>query len=140
GFAPGRSGRRPGTVTAAAWTTIVMSALTAIGAALLAVVFAVAGEEAFEAPEIQRELEGTDLSTGSLVGFVIAFAVFVMVWSVVAIVLAVFTLRRSNVARILLVVSAVMVALISLLSILSIVSVVPLLTAVATAVLLFVGG
>ena len=57
-----------------------------------------------------------------------------------ALVLAIFTLRRSNVARILLVVSAVLAALVSLLGVLAIVPLVVTLVCIATVVLLFTGG
>ena len=55
-------------------------------------------------------------------------------------VLAVFAMRRSNGARIGLVVSAALAVVVSLLSITSLVSVVPLAAAVTTIVCLFAGG
>jgi hypothetical protein len=63
-----------------------------------------------------------------------------VVWSLIAVVLAVFVLRRSNTARILLVISASVVAVLSLLTIAGGATVVTLVASVATILLLFVGG
>ena len=62
------------------------------------------------------------------------------IWSLIALVLAVFAMRRQNWARILTVISAAMTALFSLLAILSVVSVIPLIAAIAAVVLYFTGG
>src|ERR671920_760725 len=94
--------RRPGTVTAAAWITIVLSAITA-----------------------------------ALFGFT---GLGLVMWAIIAIVLAVLVMRRSNVARILLVISSAVVALFSLLGVTSGVSAITLVAAIAVIVLLFVGG
>jgi hypothetical protein len=67
------------------------------------------------------------------------FVVF-LVWSIVGVLLGVLAMRRSNVARILLVVSSALVGVVSLLTIGSAVSALWLLAAIATVVLLFVGG
>ena len=58
----------------------------------------------------------------------------------IACVLAVFAMRRSNVSRILLVISASVAGLLSLLAIGSVVSAVWLLACIAVVVLLFTGG
>ena len=63
-----------------------------------------------------------------------------LVWCLIACILAVLVLRRSNAARITLVVSSAVTALFSLFGIGSGVSAVTLLAAVAVIVLLFVGG
>jgi hypothetical protein len=63
-----------------------------------------------------------------------------LVWSIAALVLAVLAFRRSNAARIALVVSAATTALLSLAAIMSVISLVTLLMAGATLVLLFTGG
>ncbi len=67
------------------------------------------------------------------------FIVF-LVWSILGVVLGVWAMRRSNVARILLVVSSALVAIVSLVSIGSGLSALWLLAAIATIILLFVGG
>ena len=62
------------------------------------------------------------------------------IWAAAAVVLAIFALRRSNVARVLLTVSSAVTALLSLVAVLSLVSLVPLIAAIAVIVLLFAGG
>ena len=71
---------------------------------------------------------------------VVGLLVVVILWCLIACVLAVFTMRRSNAARITLVVSATVAGLLSLLGIQSQVSAVPLLACLATVILLFTGG
>ncbi|MEI5674234.1 MULTISPECIES: hypothetical protein [unclassified Nocardioides] len=133
--------KRPGTVTAAGIVTIVLSALSLLLYAGLAVATLVARDDMVDAIEdelssSQREsLSGDDLATFVTVVFVI-FAV----WCLIAVLLGIFSMRRSNVARILLVVSSVMTALISLLAITSGVSALTLIAGVAVVVLLFTGG
>lgn len=129
--------RRPGTVTAAAVVGIVGSALTFLGAAFFAVAAAVAREDFAEGFE---EGSGTDLGTSAdnVVTAVVVICGVLAVWSLVAVVLSVLVLRRSQVARILLVVSAGVATLVSLLA-------APLgllftVLTVLTIVLLFVGG
>ncbi len=133
---------RPGTVTAAGWTTLVMSGLTALLFGFLALAMVVAKDEMID--EINRQLVDADAigdfnaedAYGVAVFVVLAFAV----WCLISCVLAVFAMRRSNVSRILLVISAVVATLLSLLSIGSVVSAVWLLGCVAVVVLLFTGG
>ena len=71
---------------------------------------------------------------------VVSTAIRPTVGAVIGVLLGVFVLRRSNVARILLVISSAVVAVFSLLGITSGLSVVTLAAAVAVIVLLFVGG
>jgi hypothetical protein len=138
--------RRPGTVTAAAWIAIVFSGLTAVFLGLGALGLVVARDDLIN--EIEREMQsgttGTDvqldLDPESIVGVLVAVILVLLTWALIAIVLAVFVLRRSNVARILLVISSGVVALLSLIGIASGVSVVSLIASIATIVLLFVGG
>ncbi|NYE35995.1 hypothetical protein F4692_001099 [Nocardioides cavernae] len=134
------TGRRPGTVTAAAWITIAFSGLVAALFGLALVAMVVARDDFVR--EIERSPEFRDLNVDpeSALGATFAFLGFFILWSLIAVVLAVFVLRRSNVARILLVISSSVVALLSLLGIASGISLVPLLAAVAVIVLLFVGG
>ena len=63
-----------------------------------------------------------------------------IVWCLAAVLLAVLVLHRSNVARIMLVVSSAVTALLSLVAIASGVSLVSLAAAVAVIVCLFTGG
>jgi hypothetical protein len=138
--------RRPGTVTAAAWIAIVFSGITAVFLGLGALGLVVARDELIN--EIEREMQSgaagsdvqLDLDPESVVGVLVAVILVLLAWALIAIVLAVFVLRRSNVARILLVISSGVVALLSLIGIASGISVVSLIAATATIVLLFVGG
>ena len=138
------AGRRPGTVTAAAWITIVVSGLTAVGLGLMALAFAGFRDEFVQGFEQEwaRSGAGTDVDVDAeqLAGVVVAGFVFLAVWALISVVLAIFVLRRSNVARILLVISSAVVAVLSLIGIGSGISIVPLVAAVAVIVLLFVGG
>lgn len=139
-------GRRPGTVTAAAWIAIVFSGITAAFLGLGALGLVVARDEVVD--EIEREMQsgaaGTDvqldLDPESIVGVLVAVILVLLVWALITIVLAAFVLRRSNVARILLVISSGVVALFSLIGIASGISVVSLIASIATIVLLFTGG
>ena len=142
--APGRApDARPGTVTAAAIVTWVLSGMSALffGAAMFVLV--VARDEAIA--EIERQpgvgemLRESGLSVDSVVGMVIAVCGLFLVWALVAMVLALFAFRGSNGARIGLVISAGVVALLSLISITSGVSIMTLGGAIAVIVLLFVG-
>ena len=134
--------RRPTTVTAAAWIAMVFSGLTAALFAVIALVFVVARDEfvtAFD-NEMQSSMGTGDIDAESLAGAIVAVFLVFAVWSAIAVVLGVFVLRRSNVARILLVISSVVAALLSLLTITSVLSAVWLIACVATIVMLFVGG
>jgi hypothetical protein len=137
--------RRPGTVTAAGVLTLVFSglALLMFGFVLVAVLIA--------RDMMAGELETTPGFEGISVDQVVAVASVTMgvlaLWSLVAIVLAVFALRRSNGARIGLVVSATLVAIFCALSLLGAADPVSLLlilivlgAAVTTIVCLFAGG
>lgn len=132
--------RRPGTVTAAAWITLVFSAITAalFGFAVLTVV--VARDQAIAEMEKAPEFQDAGIDPEAALGVLVAVMVGLVVWAVIAMVLAVLVLRRSNVSRILLVISSAVTALFSLLLIFSVVTAVPLIAAVATIVLLFIGG
>lgn len=135
-----RPGERPVSVSVAAWIAIVMSALTALGFGFMTIMaIAVSGplvEEINKQPEIIEA--GQD--AGDFMGVVVAVLVGFTIWSVAGLVLGIFTLRRSNAARILLVISSVVVMIVSLVAIGSIISALWLLAALATVILLFVGG
>ncbi|WP_164775132.1 hypothetical protein [Nocardioides pantholopis] len=123
--------RRPGTVTAAGVVTLVMAGLATLGFGVAAVMVVTSSGDG----------GGDGGGDGqAMADFVGAVAGLLAVWSLVAVVLAVFAMRRSQVARVLLVVSAAVVALLSLVALASVVSLVTLLGAVAVIVLLFTGG
>lgn len=135
-----RGAERPTTVTAAAWITIVMSALSALLFIFVSLVAVLAQD--LMTREIRRQpgFEDLGVDPGSVIGIVVAVMIVFALWSVIGIALGVFVLKRSNLARILLVISSAAVALISLASIASGASALPLVAAVAVVVLLFVGG
>jgi uncharacterized membrane protein HdeD (DUF308 family) len=140
GGAPSRSGQRPGTVTAAAWTTIVLGALGTLLYLFLALMFVLAQDVIITEIEDDPSFQDLGVSGGSLVSMVVAGILVFAVWSAINLALGIFVLRRSNVARILLVISCALTAVLSLVSIASGVTAVSLLLAVAVIVLLFVGG
>ena len=124
--------KRPGTAAVLTW---VGCALAGVGCVLLA---ALSGADTF----MDSFQEGSDgqFTRAEAQGILVGIAVFGFVWSVVASVLALLTVKRHGWARIVLTVSAVMAALVSMLTIMSVVTVVTLVLAVAAVVLLFVGG
>ena len=132
--------RRPGTVTAAAWITIVFSAIVAAIFGFTTLALIVARDQVIAEMEKVPEFREANIDADAAVGVLVAVMLGLVVWSVIAIVLAVLVLRRSNVARILLVISCAVTALLSLLSITSGISLVLLIAAIATIVLLFTGG
>jgi hypothetical protein len=133
---------RPVTVTAAGWITLIFSGLTALLYAILTFAMLVAKDEVLD--EINRELVRQDavgdFNAEDAFGIVLVVLLAFTAWCVIACVLAVFAMRRSNVSRILLVISASVAAVISLLAIGSVISAVWLLACVAVVVLLFTGG
>lgn len=142
GYAPSGPRRRPGTVTAAAITTFVLSGLMVLVFGISMIAVAVAGDEiarefnrGFQQGSGMEGFSGSGVATGLVIGLLVF-----LVWSVIAIVLAALAMKGRNWARITLVVSAVMAALFSLLAITSLFSVIWLVGAVAVIVLLFTGG
>ncbi len=140
GTAPQPSERRPGTVTAAAWITIAFSALAGALFGFAALALLVARDQVITEMERVPDFEDANFDAGSAVGLLLAVMLGLVVWCVVAIVLSVMVLRRSGIARILLVISAAVTVVVSLISIASLISALPLIAAVATIVLLFTGG
>ena len=132
--------RRPGTVTAAAWITIVFSAITAALFGFTALGLFIARDQVITEMERVPEFQDANIDADAAVGVLVAVILGLVVWAIIAIVLAVLVMRRSNVARILLVISSAVVALFSLLGVTSGVSAVTLVAAIAVIVLLFVGG
>jgi hypothetical protein len=94
------------------------------------------------ADEVRRDdnFDRLGMDVDQVLAVMWVFAVVLVVWSLIAIVLAVFTLRRQQWARWLLVASATASALLSLVAILSVISILPFILSVATVVLLFTGG
>ena len=140
GLRDGGSDRRPGTVTAAAVITIVTSALVLLAGLGFGVLGAVGSEAFYDGVRDGGRGAYDDFDNGELQTLVLAIGVVFAVWSAAAILLGVLVLRRSSVARVLLVISASLSLVLSLLGILSLVSVVTFIAAVAVIVLLFVGG
>lgn len=131
--------KRPVTVTAAGVITLVLSGITLV---LLLVTLlglgVLAREDLVEQLGDDPALQNIDTDTVVAVLRVV-FGVFI-VWSAIAMVLAFLAMRRSNAARIGLVVSSALTALLSLFAIMSGASVVTLVGAVAVIVCLFTGG
>ncbi len=134
------SDKRPGTVTAAAWIAIVFSGLTAALFAFAGLGLLVARDEVITEMERVPEFQDANIDADAAVGVLVVVLLGIVVWCLVAAVLAIFVLRRSNVARILLVISAAVAGVLALISITSGISLVPLVACLATIVLLFVGG
>ncbi|MFW6772872.1 hypothetical protein ACOACO_01210 [Nocardioides sp. CPCC 205120] len=152
---PTGSLKRPGTVTAAVFLTFISTVLAGLGA-LAMIVFAIVGADAFE-DEVRKEIEnnadlrqqledaGADAGDiGSIVdfalGFLITIAVILLIWCIIAFVLAIFAGRGSNGARITLVVSCVVTILGTLILAGAGLPLVFTLAALATIVLFFTGG
>lgn len=138
--APSARGRRPGTVTAAGVIAIVMSVLTVGFALLMVAVITVARDEMLAEMRRQPDWDELGVDAETFISVMLVGAVVVALLGVVGAVLGGFTLARSVIARILLVILSAFVALVSLLAIMSIISIVPLVMAVLTIVLLFTGG
>ncbi len=135
--------QRPGTVTAAGWITLIFSGLTALLYAFLTLAMVVAKDDILErdrqARSPSRAATG-DFNAEDAFGIVLVVMLVLTAWCVIACVLAVFAMRRSNVSRILLVISASVAGLLSLLAIGSVISAVWLLACVAVVIMLFTGG
>ena len=136
----GDAGKRPATVTAAAWISIVFSALTAALFGVIAFGLLVARDQVVEEIQKSPDYQDINVDVDQAYGVAVALMFGIFVWCVIAIVLAVFVLRRSNVARILLTISAAVTAVLSLLGIAGGIPIVTLIAAIAVLVLLYVGG
>lgn len=137
------SDQRPGTVTAAGWITLVLSGLMFLLFSFITLAMIVAKDDVLREIDNAIREQGTTSTTfdaESAFGVVVAVLLVFVVWCLITCMLAVFTLRRSNAARITLVVSAAVAALLSLLGIGSLVTAVPLLGCVGVIILLFTGG
>ena len=133
---------RPGNVTAAGWITLILSGLTLLLFGFITIALLIAKDDAIT--ELDKQIRGSggasDFDANDAYGVIVGLMLVVTIWCLIACVLAVFTMRRSNVSRILLVISSAIAGVLCLLGITSVVSAVPLLACVAVIVLLFTGG
>lgn len=141
----GASDRRPGTVTTAGVLTLVFSGLALLMFGFVLVAVLVARDMMATELESAPGLEG--ISVDQIVTVAAVTMGILAVWAVIAMILAVFAMRRSNGARIGLVISAVVTALFSGLSLLGAADpaslgliLIVFAAAVTTVVCLFAGG
>ncbi|WGL52275.1 hypothetical protein P5P86_00240 [Nocardioides sp. BP30] len=127
---------RPGSVTAAAVITMILSGLTAFVGLILAIIGGVASDDVMWDLS-DRGYDTGDFTLHDLVVVLMVMGIVMVVAGVAAIVVAVFVLRRSATARIVLTVLSGLTIALSLVSIASIVAVLPLAGAITTIVLLF---
>lgn len=132
--------KRPGTVTAAGVITIVVSGLSFLLYAVILVALIVAKDSVLDEMEKQQSFKDAGISANDALGVIVAFVGVFALWCLVATILGVLVLRRSNAARITLVVSSAVSAVLSLIAIGSGVSALTLIAAIAVIVLLFTGG
>ena len=133
---------RPGTVTAAAWITLIMSGLTGALFGFITLGMLVAKDDVVSEMDKAFAEQGVtgDFSAEDAYGFFLFALVVLTLWCIIACVLAVFAMRGSNVSRILLVISSVVAGLLSLVAIGSVISAVWLLACIAVVILFFTGG
>lgn len=132
--------KRPGTVTAAGILTIIFAGLSLLLYGILLVALLVARGDVLDEIENSPGFEDAGISANDALGVVVGIVGVFAVWCLIALILGFMVLRRSNGARITLVISAAMTALLSLLAIGSGVSALTLIAAIAVIVLLFTGG
>ena len=133
---------RPGTVTAAGWITLILSGLTGLIFAFITLAMLVAKDQIIiEMNKAFAEQEGYgDINAEDAYGVLLVVMVAFTAWCVIACVLAVFAMRRSNVARILLVISSVVAGLLCVPGLGQLVSGIWLVACIAVVVMLFAGG
>ena len=134
----GDPGRRPGSVTAAGVLTLIFSGLSLLMFGFVLVAFLVARDLVVDEMSTTPGLEG--IEPNDVVTGVVVVMVGLVLWCIVAMVLAVFAMRRSNGARVGLVISASLAAILCLVSIQSLLSGLPLIACIVTIVCLFAGG
>ena len=107
---------RPGTVTAAAWITLIMAGLTGALFGFITLGMLVAKDDVVTEMDKAFAEQGVtgDFSAEDAYGFFLFALVVLTLWCIIACVLAVFAMRGSNVSRILLVISSVVAGLLSL--------------------------
>lgn len=132
--------KRPGTVTAAGIITIVFAGLSFLLYAVILVALLVAKDDVLDEIESTEGFQDANISANDALGVVVGVVGVFAVWCLIATILGFLVLRRSNGARITLVISAAMTAILSLLGIASGISAITLIAAIAVIVLLFTGG
>jgi hypothetical protein len=140
GASGGDPDRRPGTVTAAGIITIVVGGLSLLLFGGLLVGLLVAKDTVLDEIKNAEGFEEANISASDALGAAVGVIGVLALWCLIATILGFLVLRRSNGARITLVVSSAVTALFSLLAIGSGVSAVNLIAAIAVIVLLFTGG
>ncbi len=142
GAPAGDPDKRPGTVTAAAVVTIILSSIAMLFFLVVTIGIFVARDSVER--EINDELANQqgmgDISAGDLTAVILVVMLVFLFWCLSAIVLAVLTLKRRNWARVVLVVSSAVTGVFSLIGITSGISALTLIASVAVIVLLFTGG
>ena len=132
-------GRRPGSVTAAAVITWVLSGLTVLLYVLMLAVLLAAKDQILTAVRENPEVARTQINGQDLIAILWVVGVVFVFWCLASIVLAFLAYRRMGWARVLLAVSAGVAALVALVTFLTFpLALVVLAGAVATIVLLFV--
>ena len=121
-------------MTAAATLTIIASALTTLMWFLAIYGLLVDRDRFIERLEDARDLG--DVNAGDVLNGLVAVAVVGVVWCLIAMLLAILTLYRSNAARILLIISAAVTALLSLPGVLFIYPVLTLICGASVVVML----
>jgi hypothetical protein len=101
-----QAGRRPTTVTIAAWLTWVFSALTVFAFSLMVLVILAARTELLAALQRDPTIEGLNLTSRQILAVLWVVSAVAIFWSLAAIALAVLAYRRINAGRIGLMVSA----------------------------------
>jgi hypothetical protein len=134
--------KRPGTVTAAGIITLVFAGLSVALYGIVLIALVVARQDVTEAidDELAKQPGMEDIAADDVTSVILVVVAILLIWSLITCLLGVLVLRRSNIARILLVVSSSVTLLGSLLSITSGLSIITLLASGAVIVLLFVGG
>lgn len=139
-FTGGDPDKRPGTVLAAGIITIVSSSLTLVVLLLGLLGLSSSRQDFIDELNRNADFQSLDVTADQLVSFIqVVIAVFA-VWALVGILLGVLVMRRSKVARILLVISAGLVVAGGLLTITSVFSGLWVLAGGAVIGLLFMGG
>ena len=129
---------RPGTVLAAGIVTLISTGLVLLLLVVILFFMLVARADFMDGFGDEAGMSNSDADNW-FAGILVLLLVFI-VWCLAAIVLAILAMRRSNVARIMLVVSSAVTAALSLVAITSGVSIVTLGAAIAVIVCLFTGG
>ena len=140
GYRPVDPDKRPGTVTAAGIVSIIFSGLTLALFGILAIGVVAAKDQVVKAMTDDPSFRDLNVSPNDVVAVVAVVCLVFVVWCIISIMLAIFAMRRSQGARIGLVVSSSLAGVLSLLAITSGVSAASLIAAVVVIVLLFTGG